>query len=145
MRPTIPRRNIFCEAMWESMLAAIGHEIMIVNGKMRMYFGPFSCAASHPAEFHLSSGTRELVAHFWILRGNDCIVRVCRSGENCLAFVAASSTRWHNWLGNVCLVGFGLGSPLLLFWAICRSTTKQSSGDWPGLSLRSILLAISNS
>ena len=41
MAPTIRRRNIFCEATWESTGDAIEHETMIVNGKVRMYFGPF--------------------------------------------------------------------------------------------------------
>ena len=86
MAPTIRRRNTFCEAMSGVDAAAIGHETMIVNGKVRMYLWAVPRAASHSAEFHLSSGTREMVADFRILRRSHRAVCVCRdwSEQRCV-------------------------------------------------------------
>ena len=73
--------------------AAIGHETMIVNGKVRMYFGPFPALLRVPLNFIYPAGTREMVADFRILRGSHRIVCVCGSGENCVAFIPAFVTR----------------------------------------------------
>ncbi len=50
---------------------AIRHEAMIVDGKARMYFGPFPAFVRIPLNFVYPSGTRTLVAHHRLLRGND--------------------------------------------------------------------------
>ena len=73
--------------------AAIGHERMIVNGKVRMYLWAVPRTGSHSAEFHLSSRPREMVTDLRILRGSHRAVCVCRSGANSVAFVPAFVTR----------------------------------------------------
>ena len=73
--------------------AAIGHETMIVNGKVRMYLWTVPRSASYSAEFHLSSGTREMVADFRILRGTHLTLCLCGSGGNDVAFIPAFVAR----------------------------------------------------
>jgi hypothetical protein len=92
---------------------AIRHEALIVNGKTRMYFGPFPAFVRIPLNFIYPSG-----------RGNWS--RICGFCAGIIALAAFAglirmalrssqlSPRWQNWLGNACLVGFALGSPLLL-------------------------------
>ena len=92
---------------------AIGHEAMIVNGKTRMYFGPFPallriplnlvCPAEHGKWSRLSgfcAGVLALFAFAGLVR-----TALCSS---------PLSPRARNWLGNACVIGFALGSPLLL-------------------------------
>ena len=55
-----------------------------------------------------------MVTDLRILRGSHRAVCVCRSGANSVAFVSAFESRAHNWIANACVIGFGLGSPLLL-------------------------------
>ena len=73
--------------------AAIAHERMIVNGKVRMYFGPFPALLRVPLNFIYPAGPREMVADFRILRGSHRAVRVCRSGGNGVAFIPAFVAR----------------------------------------------------
>ena len=92
---------------------AIGHEIMIVDGKSRMYFGPFPAFLRIPLNYVYPGG-----------RGNWSRISGFCAGMIALAAFAALvrsalraselSTGWRNWLGNASLVGFALGSPLLL-------------------------------
>ena len=94
---------------------AIAHETMIVNGKVTDVLWAVPGATSRSAEFHLSSGTREMVADFRILRGTHRTLCLCRSGGNRIAFLDPRfSSRSRNWIGNACMIGFALGSPLLL-------------------------------
>ena len=92
---------------------AIGHEAMIVNGKTRMYFGPFPallriplnlvCPAGHGKWSRLSgfcAGVLALFAFAGLVRTALCL--------------SPLSPRARNWLGNACVIGFALGSPLLL-------------------------------
>ncbi len=72
--------------------AASAHETMIVTAKYGCIWA-VPRAASHSSEFHPSSRTREMVADFRILRGSHRTVCVCRSGENCVAFIPAFVTR----------------------------------------------------
>lgn len=92
---------------------AIRHEIMIVDGKSRMYFGPFPAFLRIPLNYIYPGG-----------RGNWSRISGFCAGMIALAAFAALvrsalraselSTGWRNWLGNASLVGFALGSPLLL-------------------------------
>ena len=92
---------------------AIRHEIMIVDGKSRMYFGPFPAFLRIPLNYVYPGG-----------RGNWSRISGFCAGMIALAAFAALvrsalraselSTGWRNWLGNASLVGFALGSPLLL-------------------------------
>ncbi|HZS18315.1 MAG TPA: hypothetical protein VFA51_10340 [Candidatus Udaeobacter sp.] len=92
---------------------AIRHEIMIVNDKPRMYFGPFPAFLRIPLNYLYPDG-----------RGNWS--RISGFGAGLIALAAFAglvrtalagsqlSSRWQNLLGNASLVGFALGSPLLL-------------------------------
>ena len=141
MAPTIRRRNTFLRGDVGVDSAAIAHEAMIVNGKVRMYFGPFPALASRSAEFHLSSGTREMVADFRILRGNHRVVCVCRTGANGVAFVPAFVTLAVIGSETPAWSGSRSAPRCCYFLGIFPSTTKQSSGGSPGRSLLSILRA----
>jgi len=92
---------------------AIRHEMMIVDGKSRMYFGPFPAFLRIPVNYIYQGG-----------RGNWSRISGFCAGMIALAAFAGLvrtalrasqlSSRWQNWLGNASLVGFALGSPLLL-------------------------------
>ena len=92
---------------------AIRHEIMLVNGKSHMYFGPFPAFVRMPLDYIYPNG-----------RGNWSRITGFCAGMIALAAFAGlvrmglrssqMSPRWRNWVGNACLVGFAFGSPLLL-------------------------------
>src|SRR6476469_2250582 len=139
--------------------SAIGHETMNVNGKVRMYFGPFPALLRVPLNFIYSAGHGK-----WSRISGFC--------AGVIAFFAFAglvrtelrssplSSRARNWIGNALMVGFGLGSPLLLLlgnlsiydeaiiwglaWSLaalyfaCRSRTTQ------GAALTRSLLAFSS-
>ncbi len=93
--------------------AAIGHERMIVNGKVRMYFGPFPallrvplnfiCPAGHGKWSRISGFCAGVIALF-------AFAGLVRTGLRS----SPLSSRARNWIGNACMIGFALGSPLLL-------------------------------
>jgi hypothetical protein len=58
---------------------AIHHEAIIVDGKVRMYFGPFPRSLAYSFELHLSGWTRNLVAYFRILCGRYRSFGFCRA------------------------------------------------------------------
>ena len=93
--------------------AAIGHEAMIVDGKVRMYFGPFPAFLRIPLNFVYPAGHGK-----WSRVSGFCagIVALCAfAGLMRTALQLLSlSLRARNWVGNACIVGFALGSPLLL-------------------------------
>src|SRR6266540_4559512 len=93
--------------------AAIGHEAMIVDGKVRMYFGPFPAFLRIPLNFLYPAGHGK-----WSRVSGFCagIVALCAfAGLMRTALrLSALSLRARNWVGNACIVGFALGSPLLL-------------------------------
>ena len=92
---------------------AVRHEAMIVNGKAHMYFGPFPAFVRIPLNFVYSDGRG-----YWSRITGFCagmIALAAFAGLIRLALRRAQlSDRWKNWLGNACLIGFALGSPLLL-------------------------------
>jgi hypothetical protein len=93
--------------------AAIGHEAMIVDGKVRMYFGPFPAFLRIPLNFVYPAGHGK-----WPRVSGFCagIVALCAFAglmRTALLF-SALSLRARNWVGTACIVGFALGSPLLL-------------------------------
>ena len=93
--------------------AAIGHEAMIVKDHVRMYFGPFPAFLRiplnflYPAAYGRWSRVSGFCAGVIALFAFAGLVRTAlRSSPLC--------SRGRNWLGNACIVGFALGSPLLL-------------------------------
>ena len=95
---------------------AIRHEVMIVNGKSRMYFGPFPALLRIPLNFVYPQGRGH-----WSRVSGFCAGIVALASFTALLTRALRlsklSSRWRNWLGNICLVGFALGSPLFLLLA----------------------------
>jgi hypothetical protein len=94
-------------------VAAIGHEAMIVNDHVRMYFGPFPAFLRIPLNFVYPAGHGK-----WSRISGFCagiIALFAFAGLMRAALRSSSlSLRGRAWLGNACIVGFALGSPLLL-------------------------------
>src|SRR4029079_16875398 len=137
---------------------AIRHEMMIVDGKSRMYFGPFPAFLRIPVNYIYQGG-----------RGNWSRISGFCAGMIALAAFAGLvrtalrasqlSSRWQNWLGNASLVGFALGSPLLLLlgnlsiydeaiiwglaWALAALYFALRSRQTEGFALTRSLLAFS--
>ena len=92
---------------------AIGHEAMIVNDHVRMYFGPFPALLRIPLNFAYPAGHGK-----WSRISGFCAGVVALFSFAGLVRTALStsslSARACNWVGNVCVVGFAFGSPLLL-------------------------------
>jgi hypothetical protein len=92
---------------------AIGHEAMIVDGKVRMYFGPFPAFLRIPLNFVYPAGQGK-----WSRVSGFCAGIVALSAFAGLVAIALRSSplssRTRNWVGSACIVGFALGSPLLL-------------------------------
>jgi hypothetical protein len=127
---------------------AISHEAMIVDGKVRMYFGPFPALLRIPLNFIYPAGYGKwsrvsgfcaaVIALFSFggllgiaLRARPRSARARNSLENTPQKKTAAfpertslgesayplkelSKHARSWLGNACLLGFALGSPLLL-------------------------------
>jgi hypothetical protein len=93
--------------------AAIAHETMLVNGKVRMYFGPFPALVRIPLNFiyppghgkwsRISGFCAEVIALFAFA---GLVRTTLRSSP--------LSSGARKWIGNACMIGFALGSPLLL-------------------------------
>jgi hypothetical protein len=137
---------------------AIRAEAMVVNGKIRMYFGPFPAFVRMPLNYVYPSGRGH-----WSRITGFCAGMIALAAFAGLVRIGLRSSQlsspWRNWLGNACLVGFALGSPLLLLlgnlsiydeamiWAlawslsalyfVCRSRTAE------GAALTRSLLAFS--
>lgn len=92
---------------------AIAHETMIMNGKVRMYFGPFPAFLRIPLNFIYPSGHGK-----WSRISGFCagiIALFAFAGLLRTALASSSlSSRAGDWIGNACMIGFALGSPLLL-------------------------------
>jgi hypothetical protein len=92
---------------------AIGHEAMIVDGKVRMYFGPFPAFLRIPLNFVFPAGHGK-----WSRVSGFCAGIVALSAFAGLMRIALRSSplclQARTWVGNACIVGFALGSPLLL-------------------------------
>lgn len=93
---------------------AIRHEALIVNGKIRMYFGPFPAFVRMPLNLIYPSGRG-----YWSRICGFCAGMIALAAFAGLIRMALRSSPlsspWQNWLGNACLVGFAFGSPLLFF------------------------------
>jgi len=92
---------------------AIGHEAMIVNGKVRMYFGPFPALLRIPLNFIYPAGHGK-----WSRISGFCAGMIALFAFAGLLRMALRSSLLslpaRNWLGNTCVIGFAFGSPLLL-------------------------------
>jgi hypothetical protein len=93
--------------------AAIAHETMIVNGKVRMYFGPFPALLRVPLNFIYPTGHGKWSRISGFCAGVIALFAFAGLVQTALRSSPLSS-RARNWIGNACVIGFGLGSPLLL-------------------------------
>jgi hypothetical protein len=93
--------------------AAIAHETMIVNGKVRMYFGPFPAFVRIPLNFIYPAGHGKWSRISGFCAGIIALVAFAGLVKTALHSSPLSS-RARNWIGNACVIGFALGSPLLL-------------------------------
>ena len=92
---------------------AIRHEAMIVNGKARMYFGPFPAFVRLPLNYIYPTGRGH-----WSRITGFCAGMIALAAFAGLIRIGLRSSqlssRWKHVLGNVCMVGFAFASPLLL-------------------------------
>ncbi len=93
--------------------AAIAHETMIVNGKVRMYFGPFPALLRVPLNFIYPAGHGKWSRISGFCAGVIALFAFAGLVQTALRSSPLSS-RARNWIGNACVIGFALGSPLLL-------------------------------
>jgi hypothetical protein len=137
---------------------AIKHEVMVVNGKSYMYFGPFPAFLRIPLNCIYPGGRGH-----WSRISGFCagmIALLAFAGLVRMALRAAQlSSCWQNCLGNASLVGFALGSPLLLLlgnlsiyneaiiwglaWSVAALYFALRSRDAEGYVLTGSLLAFS--
>ena len=92
---------------------AISHEAMIVNDHVRMYFGPFPALLRIPLNLAYPAGHGKWSRISGFCAGAVALFAVAGLVGTALRSSPLSS-RGRNWLGNACIVGFALGSPLLL-------------------------------
>jgi hypothetical protein len=137
---------------------AIRHEAMIVNGRVCMYFGPFPAFVRIPLNFVYPGGR----GHWSRITGfcAGIIALAAFAGLIRLALRSSQlSDRWKNWQGNICLIGFALGSPLLLLlgnlsiydeaiiwalaWSLAALYFALRSRETEGAALTRSLLAFS--
>jgi hypothetical protein len=93
--------------------AAIAHETMVVNGKVRMYFGPFPALLRVPLNFIYPAGHGKWPRISGFCAGVIALFAFAGLVRTALRSSPLSS-RARNWIGNACVIGFALGSPLLL-------------------------------
>ena len=93
--------------------AAIAHETMIVNGKVRMYFGPFPALLRIPLNFIYPGGHGKWSRISGFCAGAIALFAFAGLVQTMLRS-SQLSARGRNWIGNTCVIGFALGSPLLL-------------------------------
>jgi hypothetical protein len=93
--------------------SAIGHETMNVNGKVRMYFGPFPALLRVPLNFIYPAGHGKWSRISGFCAGVIALFAFAGMVQTALRSSPLSS-RARNWIGNACMIGFALGSPLLL-------------------------------
>src|SRR5437868_2449036 len=92
---------------------AIGHEATIVNDHVRMYFGPFPAFLRIPLNLVYPAGYGEWSRISGFSAGIMALFAFAGLVSTALRSSALSS-RARSWLGNACLFGFAIGSPLLL-------------------------------
>jgi hypothetical protein len=94
-------------------VAAIAHETMIVNGKVRMYFGPFPALLRIPLNLIYPAGHGKWSRISGFCAGVIALFAFAGLVRTAL-YSSPLSSRARNWVGHACVVGFALGSPLLL-------------------------------
>lgn len=92
---------------------AIRHEVMIVNGRSYMYFGPFPAFVRMPLNYFYPKGHGQWSRVSGFFAGMIALAAFAGLVKRALRS-SHLSPRWRNWVGNICLVGFAFGSPLLL-------------------------------
>ena len=93
--------------------AAIAHEKMVVNGKVRMYFGPFPALLRIPLNFIYPPGHGRWSRISGFCAGIIALFAFAALVRTAL-YLSPLSSRARNWIGNACVIGFAFGSPLLL-------------------------------
>ena len=73
--------------------AAIAHETMIVNGKVRMYFGPFPALLRIPLNFIYPAGHGKWSRISGFCAGVIALFAFAGLVQNCVAFIPAFVTR----------------------------------------------------
>jgi hypothetical protein len=91
---------------------AIRWEAMLVNGKTRMYFGPFPALLRIPLNLIYPAGRGAWSRISGFLAGELALFAFTGLISNALR-TALLSSRARNWLGGSCLVGFVFGTPFL--------------------------------
>jgi hypothetical protein len=134
------------------------HESLIVDGKVRMYFGPFPAFIRIPLNFVYPKGRGS-----WSRLSGLCAGIIALAAFAGLIRMALRSShltsQWQTALGNAVLVGFVLGSPLLLLlgnlsiydeaivwglaWALAALYFALRSREAEGAALTCSLLAFS--
>jgi hypothetical protein len=89
---------------------------MIIDGKARMYFGPFPALLRIPLNliYPAGRGTWSRISGF--LAGEVALFAFTGLVSNALRS-SSLSARARNWLGGACMIGFVFGSPLLFLLA----------------------------
>jgi hypothetical protein len=93
--------------------AASAHETMIINGKIRMYFGPFPALLRIPLNLIYPAGHGKWSRISGFCAGVIALFAFAGLVKTALRSSPLSSQA-RNWMGNACVIGFALGSPLLL-------------------------------
>jgi hypothetical protein len=93
-------------------VGAIASEAMIVNGKVRMYFGPFPAFVRIPLNFIYPAGRGKWSRVSGFLAGTIALFAFSGLLANALCG-SPLSVPSRRWLGNALVVGFVLGSPVL--------------------------------
>ena len=91
----------------------IRHEVMVVNGNSRMYFGPFPAILRIPLNFIYPSGRGEWSRISGFLAAIIALAAFAKLVADHLR-LSALSVSARVWVGNACLAGFAFASPLLL-------------------------------
>src|SRR5215831_4921040 len=86
---------------------------MIVNGKVRMYFGPFPAFLRIPLNFLYPAGHGKWSRISGFCAGVVALFAFAGLVQTALRSSPLSSSA-RCWIGNACVIGFALGSPLLL-------------------------------
>jgi len=95
---------------------AIRPEAILIDGKPRMYFGPFPAFLRIPLNLIYPAGRG-----YWSRLSGFCAAEIALfafAGLVAQSLRASSlSSRARNWTGNACLAGFAFGSPLIFLLA----------------------------
>ena len=92
---------------------AIRWEAMVVNGKARMYFGPFPALLRMPLNLIYPAGRGAWSRISGFLAGEIALFALTGLISSALS-TSSLSARARSWLGGACLCGFVFGTPLLL-------------------------------